>query len=177
MKKSKTLSAYRGWTALDYSLKASKYVAPLVPATVMTLVNWDEWFVKSGASLPFGFATLLIAVLLSVVAIAKKDKVVNEKISYIYFIGAILGVWAISFMFLANIFSQIGQMVLWTALGVTAGATADEVDMLLAKPRRAEYKELIETHHLSASAKKRQERKERARLEAENESKNAQAID
>lgn len=175
--KSKTVSTYHKWQATKVGLYVGKYLAPCVPATVITAVNWDEWFVKSGASLPFGFATLLISVIVTILAITKGDDLVSKNVSKIYYIAGVMAVWSISFMFLANILQQMGQMLLWTIAGIVTAGTCDQVNMSLVNSRINEYKTLIEENCLNSSARKRAERKARAEAEAKAEAEAQQATE
>lgn len=162
-----TLGYYRRWKAAKVGLYAGKYALPLVPATVITAVNWDAWFVHTGWSLPLGFASLLISIIATIVAISKKDELVKEKVSGLFFIAAIMAIWAISFMFLANILQQMGQMLLWTVAGICAGGAADQVNMTLVDSRITEYKGYIEENTLSKSSQRRKARQEKAAREKE----------
>lgn len=162
-----TIQLKRRWKALDYTLRISKYLLPCVPASIITAINWEEWFVNCGASLPFGFATLLISVIVTILAIYKGDEVVNAKVSKLFYLAVVLAVWAIAFMFLANIMQQIGQMILWTAVGVVVGATGDQVEKSYVSKVVTEYEQLIHDNCLSKEDKKKKERAEKAKAEAE----------
>lgn len=175
--KSKTVSTYNKWRATKVGLYVGKYLAPCVPASVITAVNWDEWFVNAGASLPMGFATLLISVIVTILAITKGDDLVNKNVSKIYYIAGVMSVWAISFMFLANILQSMGQMLLWTIAGILASGTCDQLNMKLVNPRISEYKALIDDNCLNSSARKRAERKARAEAEAKAEAEAQQATE
>ena len=172
-----TLTYYKRWKAGHFALYGGKYLIPCVPAAVITGVNWDEWFVNAGASLPFGFASLLIAVIATIVAISSKDKILEKKVSPLFTIALVMAIWAISFMFLANIFQQIGQMLLWTVAGIVGGGIADQVDKSLITERVNEYKELIEENSLNKSSKKREERRQKAKEEARKEAEAHQATE
>lgn len=160
-----TLGYYRRWKAAKVGLYAGKYALPLVPAVTITAINWDAWFVKTGWSLPLGFASLLISIISTIIAITKKDEVLKDKISGLFYIAAIMAVWAISFMFLANILQQMGQMLLWTVAGITAGGVSDQVNMSLVDSRITEYKGYIEENTLSKSSQRRKARAEKAERE------------
>ena len=172
-----TVGYYRLWKSLHCGLWSSKFVAPCVPAVIITSINWDEWFVHSGASLPFGFSTLLLAVLSTIIAMSYKDKILQEKLSPIWTIALVMSIWAIAFMFLANIFQQIGQMLLWTVAGIVGSAAIDQTDKSLAKQRVDEYKGYITDNKLSKREQKREERRKKAEEEARKEAEAHQATE
>lgn len=165
MAKSQTVSNYRKWIFAKNSLYIGKYAAPVVPAAIVTTINWDEWFAKSNSSLPLGFATLLISIFLTVFSITKKDKIVEKNVSPLFAIALILATWAVTFMFLGNLMNEMGTMLLYTCAGVIAGAASDEVYMKVATQRVKEYKNLVEKNNLSTASKKKAERKAKAEAE------------
>lgn len=165
-KETSTVGYYKRWKAANVGLEVGKYVIPCIPAAVITGINWDEWFVNCGASLPFGFATLLIAVGLTIYAISKKDEIVQKKLSPLFAIALVVAVWAIALMFLANVLQQMGQMLLWTVVGIVGGASADQFKMTTCASRIEEYKGLIEENCLDTKSEKKSKRKEKAEAEA-----------
>lgn len=182
--KSKTLSAYRKWTAAKWSLYAGTYVLPVVPAAIMVGVNWDEWFAQTGNngwSLGLGFGSLLLALLITIIGIAKKDKLLSEKVSPLYYFAGVLVLWAVALMFLANVLQNFGQMLLYTSFGLIAGATSDQVNKVYVVKESAFYKELVDTNGLNArwehKKAKRQDKKELAAQEAERERAERQATE
>ncbi len=176
-KVSPTIKSYRKWSTAKWSLYGATFAAPVVPATVMTIVNWDEWFAQSGPSLPLGFVSLLVSTLLSIIGIWKKDDIANKAISAIYYIALLFVCFGATFLFLSSLFSQVGYMFMATAAGLVASGTADQVNKSLVKPRVEEYKELIDKNALDERARKKQQRIAQAKLDAENEEKERQAIE
>lgn len=170
----KTLVEYKKWNTAKWALYGAMFAAPVAPATIMTIINWDEWFAQSGVSLPLGFVSLLVSTLLSIIGIWKKDDLANKAVSAVYYLALVFVCFGATFLFLANLFSQVGYMFLATAGGLVASGTADQVNKSLVKPRVKEYKELIETNALDTRAKKKAERKERAKLDAEKEERERQ---
>ena len=175
--KSKTISTYRKWATAKWSLYAGMYALPLIPATIMTGIHWEEWFESCGTSLPFGFVSLLLGVALTILGIAKKDNIFKKQLSGVFYIALVFAVLGIAFKFLSNICNQMGDMFLLTTLGILAGATSDQVNKSLATPRLKEYKKLIEDNCLDTRSQKRKERKERAAKEAKEEAKKMQAVE
>ena len=173
----KTVIAYRKWNAAKWGLYAGMFAAPVIPASIMTAINWNEWFAQSGVSLPLGFASLLVSTVLSIIGIWKKDDITNKAVSAVYYLALIFVCFGATFLFLANIFSQVGYMFLLTAGGLAVGGTSDQVNKSLVKPRVEEYKKLIEENALDERAKKKAERKAQAKLDAEKELKERQATE
>ena len=174
-KEKTTLQYYKSWKATKYALYGTKWVAPVVPATIITGVNWEEWFNKQGATLPSGLAMLLISILLTILAMSKKDEVVEKKVSYMFYLAGILAIWGVAFMLLASIMDQMGMMLIFTCIGIVGGASADQVNKSLVNDRLLEYKQLIDENCLdpksTEKAKRKEkairERQEKAKLEAE----------
>lgn len=162
-----TVDHYKRWNTAKWSLYASMWALPLAPATAMTIINWDEWFAKSGLSLPFGFATLLASTLLSIIGIWKKDEIVNKTVSVVYYLALVFTGFGVSFLFLASLYQMIGYMMLATAGGLLASGTVDQINKSLVKPNVAFYKKLIEENCLDEKSKRKKQREEQARREAE----------
>lgn len=170
--KSATKSAYRKWNAAKWSLYCGTYACPLVPAVAITAVHWEEWFQKdSGWSIGLGFGSLLLTVLLTIIGVAKRDKILNEKVSSLYYLSGILACWAIVLMFLASIANQFGYMLLYTAMGLLGGATCDQIRKSKVDSEVMFYRELICDVGLDDRLRKRNEKREKARREAEEEAK------
>lgn len=170
--KSKTKSTYRKWNTAKWSLYAGTYVLPLTPAAIITAVNWDEWFNKENNwSIGLGFGMMLVTVLITIIGVAKRDKILNEKVSSLYYLAAILACWAIVLMFLASIANQFGFMLLYTCFGLIGGATCDQVRKSKVDEEVKFYKELVQEAGLDIREQKRKEKKEKARQEALNEAK------
>lgn len=175
--KSKTISRYNKWKTAKYSLYASTYIFPLVPAAAIRGIHWNEWFNKSGPSLPFGFATLLASVLITIWGIAKRDDLLKKNVSPLFYMAAVMAIWAVAFMFLANICNQIGQMLMWTVVGILSGASADQVNKSIVFSRIEEYKKIIDENGLDEKARRKKERKEKLEEEAKKEAEMMQAVE
>lgn len=179
-----TLQEYKKYKKLDTTLRVSKYVLPTIPVIVVGGVNWQEWFVKQGTSLPFGLATMLIAVLSALFAYSKSKNEKEQKVSPFFYIGAILAMFGISFLLLSNILREMGLMFMFAVLGIIGGGVMDQVDTDFVKERKNEYKELVDTNELDSRVRKKNEAKQQRKLKAEQErkeleesSKNKQAVE
>ena len=71
--KSKTVQKRNALRATNVAMIGAKFAMPAVPATVLTIINWDEWFAQTNGGLPVGFATLLISTIIAVIGIMKRD--------------------------------------------------------------------------------------------------------
>jgi len=176
-KKTQTLIEYQKWNRAKWGLWAGMFSAPLIPATIMTAVNWDEWFAKSGISLPMGFALLLVSTLLSVLGMWKRDELINKKVSFVFYLCGLFLTFGASFLFLANLMAQVVYMFLATAGGLAISGTADQFNKSLVIPNVEDYKKLVEENGLDERSKKKQQRKEQAKKDAELEEKERQAVE
>lgn len=179
-----TLQEYKKYKKLDTTLRVSKYVLPTIPVIVVGGVNWQEWFVKQGTSLPFGLATMLIAILSSLFAYSKSKNEKEQKVSPFFYIGAILAMFGISFLLLSNILREMGLMFMFAVLGIIGGGLIDQIDTDIVKERKNEYKELVDTNQLDNKTRKkalakeeRRKKAEQERKELEESSKNKQAVE
>ena len=164
--KSKTLSTYRKFKATDIGLKVGVFVAPIIPAVVVTGVNWEKWWGEANVSLPFGFACLLLTIASTVLGIMKSDTIIKKKdigLFYLTFVFILIGVTCI---FLASLFSQIGYMFLYTAAGLGTSAVEFVVDERIIQPRRDFYKKLVEDNALDPKSRRKLEKQRRAEEEA-----------
>lgn len=166
-KQKTTLQHYRNWQIGKNALYVAQWSTPFIPATVITAINWEEWFANQGWTMPFGFATLLVGIFVSILSFYKNDEDAEKKVSGLYQICFILAIFGVSFLLLANIMNQMGFFFLATAGGCLGGATANQVNKTKVKPRIAEYKELIDANFLD----KKSQEKEQRRLQAESEGK------
>lgn len=170
-----TLKTYRRWKALKTTLHISTYTLPVIPAGVMVGLNWEEWIAQTGNgwSLGLGFGSLLVALIITIVGVAKKDKILSEKVSPLFYLAGALCIWAISFMFLASIMDEFGKMLLYTSFGLIGSASADQVAKVVIKPQVDFYKKLVEENGLDprlvAKEKRRQAKIEKAKAEAKAE--------
>lgn len=157
---------YKNWKKAKVGLYIAQWSMPFIPATVITAVNWNDWFANQGLSLPFGFVSLLVSVLLSILAIYKRDDDAEKKISPIYSVAMILAVWGSTFLLLANIMDQMGFMFLATAGGVVGSATASQVNKSKIQPRIDEYRKLLDENVLDKKAQAKEQREIQAKEEA-----------
>ncbi len=174
--KSKTLTTYKRLKGAKYGLYAGTFACPLIPATIVTAVNWEEWFNKSGMSLPLGFACLMLSVVIAVVGVLKSETVFSKIDVALYCLAGFVACVGLSCMFLASLFTQMGAMWLYTASGILGSGVCITVENRAIEPELKFYKGLIEENCLDYKSKKRKEREERARAEAEAEARR-QAID
>ena len=87
------------------------------------------------------------------------------------YLAAILACWAIVLMFLASIANQFGYMLLYTCFGLLGGATCDQIRKSKVDGEVEFYKQLLIDNGLIESERRRKERQELAKQEAEKEAK------
>lgn len=133
-----TIKALRKYRGLKYGLKAGTYAACLVPFGVILGVNWQEWFQKTedgGISIGVGFGMLLVATISTLVAVMKRDEDFMKRFSPLLYVAVLCALWAVSFMFLSSIMDEMGEMLLYTAIGVASGGVIDEVEKAIVEER------------------------------------------
>lgn len=177
--KSKTLKTYRRLKLTSRLLYASTYVMPLIPAAIMVGINWDEWVAQTnnGWSLGLGFGSMLLAVLVTIVGIAKRDEIVEEKVSPLFYFAALLSVWSVALLFLATIAHELGIMLGYTVVGLVGAGVADQVNKNVIKPKREMYKEIVDEAGLDEKAIARKRKKEQLLKQAEKEKRERQAFE
>lgn len=171
--KSKTLRQRNALIVTNVVMYGSKYAMPFVPATVMTIINWDEWFAQTNGGLPAGFLALVVATVISILGILKRDKLAEKHISTIIPFALALFVVAASFLWLSNVMHQAGMMFLYTACAVAVSAIDDQVQQSVVKPALIEIEEDIKDAGMSKKENKRQERKKERLAEMEEARKRA----
>ena len=96
--KSKTVQKRNALRVTNVAMIGAKFVMPVVPATVMTIINWDEWFAQTNGGLPAGFITLLISTIIAVVGIMKRDDLAKKHVSSIFPFFSTYRCWSGLFM-------------------------------------------------------------------------------
>lgn len=165
--KSKTVRQRNALKAANITMWGAKFALPFVPATVVTAINWDEWFANTHGSLPAGFLLMVVGTLVSIIGIWKKDKFMEKHISPLFILVIGLVLVASAFLLLANIMYQAGMMFLYCAAGALAAAVDDQVQMSVIAPNLAEIEEDIKEGGLDKKTNKRAERRKRRLKEME----------
>lgn len=168
-KKSKTVSSYRKWKTAKVCLFAGAITCPIVPASIVTMINWEEWFQKSSHSLPFGFAFLLLTVVFAVVGIINSGTIFKKADVALFFLGGLFMCIGITSLFLAKLFEQMGFMWLYTGGGIIGSGLCVVSENKFVEPNIELYSGLVDEFILSKKAKRKQARIARARAEAEAE--------
>jgi hypothetical protein len=160
----KTQKLHRNWKTASIVSKIGVYTCPFIPASIITAINAEEWFSENPWSIGIGFASLLISVLSSILAVASKDKLLKNKISVLYGLAGLFACFGISFMFLASISQNFGQMFLFTSFGLVGSATCNQLDEKLFSLKEKWYKEILN----KAGIDKQDKVLERKKIEAIN---------
>lgn len=165
--KSKTVRNKNILKGVNWGMWGAKFALPFIPATVMTIINWDEWFANTHGSLPAGFLLMVVGTLVSIIGIWKKDKFMEKHISPLFVLVIGLVLVAASFLLLANILYQAGIMFLYCAAGALAAAIDDQVQMSVVSPRLVEIEEDIKEGGLDRKTNKREARRQKRLAEME----------
>lgn len=160
--KSKTLSTYKKLKHGNRALKVGVIATPLLPASIITGINWNEWFAQSGFSLPLGLGSLLVTTLLAILCLVKSDTVIKKKDTALIFLACLFLCLGVTNLFLASLFTQLGYMFIYTACGLAGSFGEYEVSKRIMDPKIEEYKKLVEENCLDTKSQKRKERKEQA---------------
>lgn len=164
-----TVGKRNRWKKFNLTLRILTYVSPLLPASIIFGVNYNNWFHQGGGgiSLPTGMMFLLVAIGLSVVIILKKDEEALKKVSPLLYASAVVGLLGLAFKALSSVNIDIGNMFLWSAAGLLVGFTADQVRKMFVVPKLEYYQKLVDKYELDDAAKAKAEDIERAKAEAE----------
>lgn len=124
----------------------SEYPVVALPYIIMGAVNFDEWF-KSTEGWKIGLGGALAIGLMCVIwySIIKKKDTETSKTGGM--VKLLIGFLAVAFilMLLANIIMQIGQIMLFGALGI-AGALGLEITSKSFQAKANEYKEELKEY-------------------------------
>lgn len=165
--KLKTVQMYHRWNAGKYALFTGTFACPVIPASIVTAVNWDEWFGQASYSLPFGFSCALVAVIVAILGVLGSDTVIKKKDIMLVWIATLLALIGASCLFLANLLLQMGWMWIYTGGGLLGSAICVSVEKNVVEPNVKMYKDLIAKNCLDAKSKRQRKREEQARKDAE----------
>ena len=149
-----TLEKSKSWKRGNNALKAGQFISPIVPFGVILGINWSDWFgegASEGWSVGLGFGMLVIATVLAVVEIMKKDELVKTKVSFVFFIAVVFLLFGLSFKLLAAIMNEMGNYFAYIAFGIFGGGAIDQCNQALVKPRVDFYSKLVQDNGLSRS--------------------------
>lgn len=165
--KLKTVQMYQRWRNGKYALLAGAVASPLLPATIVTIINWEEWFQKSSISLPFGFASLILTVIVAILGMLKSEVIFKKADIALFFLAGLFMCVGLTCLFLASLFTQMGWMWMYVGGGLLASATEVVVERRVIEPNVQFYKALIEENCLDEKSKRRKKKEEQARKDAE----------
>lgn len=165
--KLKTVQMYHRWNAGKWALLSGTIACPIVPATIVTLINWEEWFDKASASLPFGFASLILTVILAIVGVLKSGAIFKKIDVAIFCLAGFFMCIGFTCLFLASLFTQMGFMWLYVGAGLLGSGVCVVVERHIVEPNIKLYKGLIEENCLDEKSKRKKKREEQARKDAE----------
>lgn len=169
--KPKTIKARNKYRAIKAGMITGIFASPLVPASVIIGVNWDEWFNKAGASLPMGFACLLLTVATAIVGILKSNVIFKKVDIALYSLAGFFLLIGITNLFLASLFVTMGKMWIFVGCGLIGSGGFYTVNQKVVEPNLKMYNDLIKENCLDAKSKRQAKREEQARKDAEEDAK------
>lgn len=164
--KLRTVTLYHRWQAGSLGLKAGAVMAPLVPASIVTAINWDEWFANTSMTLPFGFASLMSATIIGVVSVIFSGEIVKRKDIILLILAGIFACLGIADLFLAKLIYKMGLMMIYTACGLVGSFGLILWDKIGVQPVVAQYKQLVDQNYLVKKSQKKKLREEQARMDS-----------
>lgn len=171
-----TIKTLRKYKAIKYGMKAGTYGACLIPFGAILGANWEEWFANqesSGISIGVGFAMLLVATISTLVCIMKRDEDFMKKFSPLLYVAILCAMWAVSFMFLSSIMSEMGTFFLYTAIGIASGGVIDQIDKVVVEERYNIMLKVAEDNGLTSKGAFMKKALKQAKLDAERKQREA----
>ena len=158
-----TVAKKKRLKATHNALKVGAYSCGLVPATVITAVNANEWFVTNEkVSVSFGFVSLILAVVTTLVSAINKDNAIAKKFGALLTVGLNALIWGVALMLLSSLLEELASMFLFTAIGILTGGIIDTYDTKVVQPELAFYTQLCEENSLSKTSNSHEEAKRQA---------------
>lgn len=165
-----TIEKYKYWRNWNVGLTATKFAMPMIPFGVVLGLNWSDWVGNSpseGWSIGIGFGMLIVATISGIVAVWKKDELIESKVSAVFYIAIIMAVIGFGFKMLASMINEMGNMFLYISMGIVGSGVLDQVNKSAIAPRVKFYKNLVETNGLSKTAARDLDDTEQAKKEGE----------
>ena len=140
--KHKTVQMYHRWNTGKWVLLGGIFACPLVPVIIVTLINWEEWFNKCSISLPFGFATFLLTVVLAILSVLKSNVVFKKADIALFCLSGFFMCIGLTCLFLASLFSQMGYMWFYVGGGLLGSGMCVAVEKKVFEPNIKFYKKI-----------------------------------
>ena len=128
-KRTKTQKKLTGWKFLRGFMATSKYVVAELPATIMIIVQHNDWFptVTQTVSVSMGFSMFCITVLVSLFCIANKEKTF-KKISPFITAAVYFVIAGIVLLFMSKIANDLGWLCVYTGIGMIIAVVENTVE-------------------------------------------------
>ncbi len=173
IKKTKTtLQKYKTWRNASYGLAASEFAMPLIPFGVVLGLNWSDWVGNSqseGWSIGVGFGMLIVATIMAMIGIWKKNDLINSKVSAVFYVAVVFAVVGFGLKLMASMINQLGDMFLYVALGIVGSGAVDQVNKAAIKPRMDFYSKLVKENGLTKTSAREMDDVAQAKKEGEEE--------
>ena len=143
-KRTKTQKKLTAWKFLRGFMIGSKYIVAELPATIMVIVQHNDWFptVSQTVSVSMGFSMFCITVLASVFCIAKKSET-YEKISPFITAAIYLIIAGVIALFMANIMTDLGWLCVYTGAGMVVAVVEDTVEKRVVKKQVEHWEKVL----------------------------------
>ena len=160
-KRTKTQNRLTGWKILRGFMIGSKYVVAELPATIMVIVQHNEWFptVTQTVSVSTGFIMFCITVLVSVFCIAKKSET-YEKLSPFLTSAIYLIIFGTIALFMSNIINDLGWLCVYTGVGMVVAVAEDTLEKTVVKNKVDYWSSVLASAGLNVKETEQQKRKE-----------------
>ncbi len=173
VKKAKTtLQKYKTWRNASYGLAASEFAMPLIPFGVVLGLNWSDWVGNSqseGWSIGVGFGMLIVATIMAMIGIWKKNDLISSKVSAVFYVAVVFAVVGFGLKLMASMINQLGDMFLYVALGIVGSGAVDQVNKVAIKPRMDFYSKLVKENGLTKTSAREMDDVAQAKKEGEEE--------
>lgn len=165
--KSKSIKKRDALKRTSRVFRITKFIVPFVPAGVMSIINWDEWFAETGGSLPAGLLMAIFSALIVCLGVTKRDELIAKKLSPIFVLTVGVAIAGVSCLLLASILHELGIMLLVSAIGAAVAGTEDQLNMSLIEPEVKEYSEIILEAGMDEKENKKKAKREKIKAELE----------
>lgn len=162
-KKTKTQKKLTAWKALRGFMIGSKYVVAELPATIMVIVQHNDWFptVTQTVSVSTGFSMFCITILISVFCIAKKSDT-YDKISPFITAAIYMVIVGVICLFMSSIINDLGWLCVYTGIGMIIAVVEDTLEKKVVKKKVDYWSGVLASAGLNVK-----ETEDRARREAD----------
>lgn len=165
-----TVQKLKYWQRWQKGILAGEFAMPVIPFGVILGINWDNWVggsPSSGWSIGLGFGMLIVATIVAIAGIWKKDELVNSKMSGIFYVAVWMVIVGFGFKLIATVFNTFGDMFIYVALSVGGSGVLAQVNKSKVRVEIERYKKLVKENGLDKKSAREIEDAEQAKREGE----------